>query len=100
MALKLITISDGFESSSVPAINLPTVERVQTFHYVLTASDIFLGYVVLPAVMLFPAETVLLWEGINQEYGVDFNASGNQVFFLSGLLPTLLVGDNITIIFS
>jgi len=100
MALKIITISDGFESSSVPAISLPTVERVQTFHYTLTSTDIINGYVSLPATMLFPTETVLLWQGINQTYGVDFNCSVDKVYLLSPFNSFLLNGDFLTIIFS
>lgn len=100
MSLKIITISDGFESSSVPAINLPTVERVQTFHHVLTTSDVINGYVTLPADMLFPSETVLLWEGISQTYGEDFTGFGNKVTFVGGFAGLILPTDNITIIFS
>jgi hypothetical protein len=100
MALKIITISDGFESSSVPAINLPSIERVQTFHYTLTGTDIINGYVTLPTTTIFPTETVLMWNGINQRYGTDFNCSTNKVFFLAGLSSFLLPSDNVTIIFS
>ena len=100
MALKIITISDGFESLAVPAISLPTVERVQTFHYTLTSTDILNGYVQLPATTLFPTETVLLWEGVNQEYAVDFNCVTDKVYLLAPLNSLLLNGDFLTIIFS
>lgn len=100
MSLKIVTISDGFESSSVPAINLPTIERVQTFHYALTTSDVINGFVILPAAMLFPTETVLLWEGISQTYGEDYTAAGNKVTFIGSFASLILPTDNITIVFS
>jgi hypothetical protein len=100
MPLKIITISDGFESSAVPAVSLPSVERVQTYHYDLVPVDIINGFVLLPTTPQFPTEAVLLWNGVNQTYGVDFNCSTNKIFFLAGLTSFLLPGDKLTILFS
>lgn len=100
MALKIITISDGFESASVPAIGLPTVERTQVYHYTLTSPDIINGFIVLPITPSFPTETVFLWSGVNQVYGVDFNVSTDKLYFLSGISSLLLPNDFLTIIFA
>lgn len=100
MALKIITISDGFESASVPAIGLPTVERTQVYHYTLASLDIINGFVILPITPSFPTETVLLWSGVNQVYGVDYNVSGDKLYFLAGISSLLLPNDFVTILFS
>jgi hypothetical protein len=100
MALKIITISDGFESSTVPAISLPTATVMTTVYGELTGPQIISQNIVLPTAPQNPSQTMLIWLGITQFYGKDFSVSGSNVTFLSRLLPLLAPTDEIVILYS
>jgi hypothetical protein len=100
MALKIVTISDGFESSTIPNISVPTVATSVTVYGELTAPQILAGKVVLPTTPENPTQAIMMWSGISQFYGKDFNVSGTDLNFLSRLLPLLEVNDEIIILYS
>ena len=100
MALRIVTISDGFESSTVPSIGLPTVTGITTLNKTLTGPEILAASVTLSTTPTKPTETTLYWSGISQYYGTDFTVSGSTVTFLSRLLTLLSINDEITIQYS
>lgn len=85
MALKIVTISDGFESSTVPSVVTPAAQTVITYG-TLTGTDISNGYLTLGAAPSSPNQTTFSWIGINQFYGTDFSVSGAQLSFLARLI--------------
>jgi hypothetical protein len=100
MALKIITISDGFESSVVPSIILPSVQSTTTIFISATSTQLISGNINLPSLPLKPAETQLIWIGIGQTYGLDYSVSGTILTLLSNLLPKMSISDSLTIVYS
>jgi len=100
MALKIITISDGFESAAVPTIGLPAAQSISTIFVTLTAPQVSAGFITLPTPPTKPTETFMEWRGIGQTYGLDYSVSGSTLTFLFRLLPLMLNGDEIIIIYS
>ena len=80
MSLKIITVSDGFGSETVPSITDPAVS--QTFHHVITIGDITSGSLTLPVESRDPLSGMLYWIGVGQSYGVDFDITGSTLNFL------------------
>lgn len=99
MALKIVTISDGFESATVPSIVVPSVLSNSTYYATLSGLDIVNGYVTIPVEPTAPTEVQLVWNGISQFYTQDFTVVGSSLFFQSRLSPLLLEGDEVTIIY-
>lgn len=99
MALKIVTISDGFESATVPSIVVPSVLSNSTYYATLSSLDLVNGYVTIPVEPTTPTEVQLVWNGIGQFYTQDFTVSGTSLFFQSRLSPLLLEGDEITIVY-
>jgi hypothetical protein len=99
MALKIVTISDGFESATVPSIVVPGVLSNTTYFHTLTNFDIVNGYISIPETPTTPAEVGLSWNGINQFYSQDYTISGANLVFQSRLSPLLLDGDELIIIY-
>lgn len=99
MSLKIVTISDGFESSTVPSIVDPTILSNTSYYYTITNFDIVNEYVVIPEEPTTPSQVVLSWNGIVQSYGDDFTVSGPNLYFEPGLLSLLVNGDKILIIY-
>jgi hypothetical protein len=95
MSIKIITISDGFGSETVPSITDPVASQV--FHYTLTSTDITNTYVQLPVAPNNPNSGMLYWLGISQQYGADFNLTGTRLYFLPNLLPKLTATDFISL---
>lgn len=100
MALKVVTISDGFESSSVPAVNLPTVVSTGGFYKLITAPEIIAQKIVLPIAPTKPTEAVLFWAGVTQYYGTDYTVSGTNLNLLTRLLNTISPNDEIVVIYT
>jgi hypothetical protein len=98
MSIKIIQISDGFESAAVPSIT--DVQGSQVLNLVLTAQNISNGYVLLPTSSSNPTGSLLLWQGIGQQYGVDYEVNGVQLSFLSPLLTILNTNDFISIYYN
>jgi hypothetical protein len=99
MALKIVTISDGFESATVPSIVVPSVLSNSTYYATLSSLDLVNGYLTIPVEPTAPTEVQLVWNGIGQFYTQDFTVVGSSLFFQSRLSPLLLVGDEVTIIY-
>lgn len=97
MPLKVVTISDGFESSTVPSVVVPGILSNTTFYVTLNNFDIVNGYVVIPEEPTVPLEVQLSWNGIAQFYSQDFTVSGSNLYFESRLAPLLLNGDELII---
>jgi hypothetical protein len=100
MALKIVTISDGFESSFVPSIILPSVQSTTTIFISVTAPQLIAGNITLPSLPLKPIETQMSWKGIDQFYGLDYSVSGSVLTLLSNLLPEMAISDRIKICYS
>jgi hypothetical protein len=99
MALKIVTISDGFESATVPSIVVPSVLSNSTYYATISSLDLVNGYLTIPVEPTAPTEVQLIWNGIGQFYTQDFTVSGSSLFFQSRLSPLLELGDEITIIY-
>lgn len=95
MSLKIITVSDGFGSETVPSVVDPATSQV--VHKSLTQGEIDLGYVVLPVAPQHPETGTLSWLGVGQQLGSDFEINGMRMDFLSSLQEKLSAGDYITI---
>lgn len=95
MSLKIVNISDGFGSATVPSIVDPVAGVVT--HITLTVTDISNGYATLSTAPSDPSSSVLSWQGLVQVYNLDYTLSGSQVNFLSNLLTKLESGDVLTL---
>jgi PBP1b-binding outer membrane lipoprotein LpoB len=95
MSLKIVTISDGFGSATVPSIVDPVAGVVK--HITLTNTDITNGYAMLDTAPSDPQSSVLSWQGLVQVYTLDYTLSGSQVNFNSNLLTKLESGDVLTL---
>jgi hypothetical protein len=95
MSLKIVTVSDGFGSETVPSITDPVATQV--FHHTLTALDISRGYVTLSVAPNNPNSGILSWMGVGQQYGADFDITGVRLNFLPKLLSLMSPSDYITL---
>jgi hypothetical protein len=91
MPIKIVSISDGFASSSVPSVVDP--QGAQVFNISLTSQVILAGEINLPATPNAPTQSILIWQGVGQQYGADFEIQGTKLVFLSRLLNLLLPND-------
>lgn len=97
MTFRVVTISDGYESATVPAVALPGGIESQVFYRTLTSGEASSGTIVLPSVPNYEQRTLLTWNGIVQFYGQDFQVFGTQLQIQSRLLSLLQSGDEIVI---
>ena len=95
MAIKIVSISDGFASQAVPSVVDP--QGAMVFHGTLTPAQVAAGEIVLPTAPNNPNQAILIWQGVGQQYGADFEVQGTKLVFFSSLLSLLLPGDFITL---
>jgi hypothetical protein len=95
MSLKIVQISDGFGSQAVPSIT--DVQGAVVLNVVLTAQNISDGFILLPTASSNPSGSLLIWQGVGQQYNVDYEVNGVQLSFFSPLLSLLSTNDFITI---
>jgi len=100
MAIKIITISDGFESALIPSIVSPAAQGLYVVFLQLTSPQLAFGTITLPTIPYDPTETIVVWLGIGQTYGEDYTVSGSSITLLPNLLDHMTIGDNLTITYS
>ena len=98
MSIKIIQVSDGFGSAPVPSIT--DVQGAVVINTTLTALNISNGFVLLPTASANPSSSLLIWQGVGQQYGVDYEINGIQLSFFSPLLAQLQPSDFISIYYS
>ena len=97
MSLKIVNFSDGFSSASVPSVVSFSPLGVQ--RVIVSALNITNGYTALNQAPASPTATIMSWNGIDQIYGTDFDVTGLQLNFLSGLSGLINTNDNLTILY-
>jgi len=95
MSLKIVTVSDGFGSATVPSVVDPSSDRVQ--HITVSALNISQGYVTLAFISANPTSSMLSWKGVVQTYGADYDITGVRLNFLPRLLTEMAVGDELVL---
>jgi hypothetical protein len=95
MSIKIITVSDGLGSATAPSI--VDVSGSQVFHITITETNINLGYVTLPTIPASPTNSLLCWQGVNQQYEADYNISGSRLNILPRLMELIQENDFLTL---
>jgi hypothetical protein len=94
MTLRVVTISDGFESSTVPSV--VDVVGTRTQAYELTSGEVIAKKVLLSVAPGSPGSLVLSYNGIIQYPGKDFIVSGAEIIFDGyNMGPDIAIGDEI-----
>lgn len=94
MTLRVVTISDGFESSTVPSVVDVVGTRTQTFE--LTSGQVIAKKVVLSVAPGSPSSLVLSYNGVVQFPGKDFIVTGSEIIFDGYNMGTdITIGDEI-----
>lgn len=94
MTLRVVTISDGFESSSVPSVADVVGTRTQVFE--LSSGEVIAKKVTLSVAPGNPSSLVLSYNGITQFPGKDYIVTGAEVIFDGyNMGPDIAIGDEI-----
>jgi hypothetical protein len=95
--IKIVTISDGLSSATVPSIVDPNVSSTRKI--TLDSTEALTGTVTLPAAAINPENSFMSWLGVVQVYGADkdYTISGTTLTIQARLLSKLAEGDDIVL---
>lgn len=91
MGIKIVNISDGYSSATVPSVVDPNVSATRQVS--LSGAEVASGVITLPAAALNPENSFLSWLGVVQVYDVDYSISGTTLTILAPLLSLVEAGD-------